>query len=602
MIKYDSMNIYDVINDIYERKILLPAIQRKFVWEKERIEQLFDSMMKEYPIGTFLFWYLKKEATKDYKFYEFHNDYDERDNNNSLITGGYSHPEIIGVLDGQQRLSSIYLGIKGTYTYRKKYSSVDNPEAYQKSELYINLYCLPYRTETKNDIQVINVDFDKEFEFRFLRKDEVKNSQSKLWFKVNNIYRNGQKNQVLGHINKLKEYAKEQDSLEVFIKNENFINQCLHKLDDLIYSDLAITFYKESKQELDEVLDIFIRVNSGGKVLSKTDLLFSTIIATWSDGRTIIEEFIKDINNLGDGFSFDNDFIMRCCLVLLDLQVLFKVKSFNTKNVDKIVNEWSDISSAIRTTVDLLNEFGFNGKLLTSQNAVIIICYHIYKKGKIDDISKENIRKYLLHALLKNIYGGQGDQVISKLREELVNEQKNNEGYKIFTLKSEVFPFENLLTTKLPSNKDLKITEDDINDFLEYKKSSNTFFVLSLLYPYLKYSQKSFHQDHIHPNSKFNVVYYKEKNIPDQNWESWTKIKDTLPNLMMLEGRTNESKGNTDFKIWFEKNYDTPLKISDFKSHNYIPEDEDLDFSNFENFYEERKTILREKLITILKI
>ena len=74
------MRIKDVIESINRRKYLLPAIQREFVWDETQIFRLFDSLMRDYPIGSFLFWNLEKQKIRDFQFYEFVKDYHERDN------------------------------------------------------------------------------------------------------------------------------------------------------------------------------------------------------------------------------------------------------------------------------------------------------------------------------------------------------------------------------------------------------------------------------------------------------------------------------------------------------------------------------------------
>jgi len=89
--------------------------------------------------------------------------------------------------------------------------------------------------------------------------------------------------------------------------------------------------------ELDEVLDIFVRVNSAGTPLAQTDLLFSTIVAQWEDGREAIEAFLYKINAKGNGFAFDTDFIMRACLVLAECPIRLRVASFKAENVKLIV-------------------------------------------------------------------------------------------------------------------------------------------------------------------------------------------------------------------------------------------------------------------------
>ena len=236
--------------------------------------------------------------------------------------------------------------------------------------------------------------------------------------------------------------------------------------------------------------------------MSKTDLLFSTIIATWENGRDEIEAFLKDLNSKGDGFWFNNDFLMRACLVLSDLPVLFKVNSFRSENVELIKANWPKIKEALVTTVNLIFSFGFNGSALTSQNSVIAIAYHFMKEGDGSEESKKSIRKYLLHSLLKNVYGGQGGQVISSFRNAL--RIMPDKELKLFELKNKTFSFSELIELKLPANKSLKISDEDIEEFMSYKKGANAFFVLSLLYPNLRYNEIKFHQDHIHPDSGFS--------------------------------------------------------------------------------------------------
>ena len=70
------ITISDAISNIEERKYLLPAIQRKFVWSAEQIEVLFDSIMRGYPINSFMMWSVTSEEIKNnYKFYEFLKEY-----------------------------------------------------------------------------------------------------------------------------------------------------------------------------------------------------------------------------------------------------------------------------------------------------------------------------------------------------------------------------------------------------------------------------------------------------------------------------------------------------------------------------------------------
>jgi len=109
----------------------------------------------------------------------------------------------------------------------------------------------------------------------------------------------------------------------------------LSKLRNIIHQG-TISFYLEESEELDKVLQIFIRVNSGGTKLSYSDLLLSIATAQWKekDAREAIHDFVDEINVIGDGFKFNKDLILKGCLVLSDLNhVRFKVDNFTKSNM-----------------------------------------------------------------------------------------------------------------------------------------------------------------------------------------------------------------------------------------------------------------------------
>jgi len=136
---YKSKSILQIVKEIEGSKVYLPALQRKFVWGKPQIELLFDSLMRNFPIGTFLFWNLERKVANNYVFYEFLKEYDQRNPYNKRKDGSFLNPEIIGVLDGQQRLSSMYIGLQGTHTEKAPYMRSTNENAYRKTKLFLNL-------------------------------------------------------------------------------------------------------------------------------------------------------------------------------------------------------------------------------------------------------------------------------------------------------------------------------------------------------------------------------------------------------------------------------------------------------------------------------
>src|SRR5699024_8753712 len=98
--------------------------------------------------------------------------------------------------------------------------------------------------------------------------------------------------------------------------------------------------------DYDDVLNIFVRLNSSGTPLSKPDLLFSTMLLDWNGGREVIEKLIKKINNKGDKFNFSKDFIMRTCLVLSGAPVNMKVESFKKEKIEFIRDNFQQISES----------------------------------------------------------------------------------------------------------------------------------------------------------------------------------------------------------------------------------------------------------------
>lgn len=135
---------------------------------------------------------------------------------------------------------------------------------------------------------------------------------------------------------------------------------------------------------------------------------------------------------------------------------------------------------SIEHTVNLLVEYGFSHGLLTSQNSTIIIAYYIFKGGLINGVTKPEIKKYLIHALLNGIYGSSQDQLIGFLRNSFRDSIKDENGKTIYRLKHKCFSFEELLKWDLPSRKSLYVTDIELDNFLTHRKEHHP----SLFSPY----------------------------------------------------------------------------------------------------------------------
>ena len=123
---------------------------------------------------------------------------DERTPNNVRKNSNFLHQEIIGVLDGQQRLSSLYLGLQGSHRERLKYHKSLQDYAYPETFLYLNLLSLPYQEKDSSDGKIIDIERELYFEFKFLtandaRQIERKNEEHEIeyccWFKIGTVLR-----------------------------------------------------------------------------------------------------------------------------------------------------------------------------------------------------------------------------------------------------------------------------------------------------------------------------------------------------------------------------------------------------------------------------
>lgn len=610
--RYEHKSIHEVVTEIEAGKFYLPALQRKFVWDEDRITLLFDSILRGYPINTFLFWFLKKAKADDYVFYKFLDRYDERDPFNKRKDGHFTQNEIIGVLDGQQRLSSIYIGLQGKYITKEKYKHYDNPDAWPERELYINLLNTPYTLDESGDYPQVVIQESENFELRFLEKSQtgsrvdIKRDEERkeYWFKAGELIKWNADTSPSDIFESIRASEQKEEVLDELENQKRFVTKTIENLRDKFIKEQVITYFKTSKEDLEAILNIFVRVNSGAVALSKSDLLFSTIIATWENGREEIEKLQKDLNKKGDGFGFSNDFIMRSLLVLSDLPVLFKVNSFKSENVKLIKQNWEGIRDSLLKAVDVLAEAGLSGWLIPSQNAVIPIAYYIYKEGTLNKEAKSGLIKYLKHAFLKNVYGGQGDAVIAAMRNALRLKDESSGNY---ALRHSVFSFQQFLDhLKLPGDKTLLISDEDLEEFLESKKGPYTFLLLSTIYPHFKYGQVKLHQDHVHPYSRFSNELFDEWGFEYEKKKEWWDKRDMLPNLQLMEGGENQSKNAEPFEDWLSAEFPNEnggaKNKQAYLDRNYIDSALSLKFQDFETFFENRKTKMKSALEQALEL
>ena len=102
----------------------------------------------------------------------------------------------------------------------------------------------------------------------------------------------------------------------------------------------------------------------------------------------------------------------------------------------------------------------------------------------------------------------------------------------------------------------------------------------------------SFHQDHCHPFAGFEKKTIASLGLSEEKISEWQRKRNLLPNLQFLEGSENESKNKTPLKEWVEEG-------NDFQYH---PEGISLELIDFDSFFEERRKLIRSKLIEVFEV
>ncbi|MGC6412906.1 MAG: DUF262 domain-containing protein [Candidatus Puniceispirillaceae bacterium] len=570
--------IAELLDLIGKNELVLPAIQREFVWKTEQIESFLDSLMQGYPTGVFLFWNISEDDKKEFEFYRFHKKYSEKEpHNQDADLWVINKP--IAVLDGQQRLTALSIALRGTYASRTKGAWKKFKENYPERKLYLNLIGDPVDSEFKYD-------------FKFMKPEDVSNNASALWFEcmeILEIKTSGTASETARNMMENQKYSKEDES-----KAQNTLTD----FSNLIHDKKPISYFAVKEKSLDEVLQIFVRTNSGGTPLSHSDLLLSMATAQWNgeNARELIHTFVDNLNNVGGKFSFDKDFVLKSCLVLSDLNVKFNIQNFSKKNIEKIESKWSDISDSIENAVKLVSYFGYTAQNLTSNNAVIPIAYFIHKREMGEKIleaarheqSRKHIKNWLARVLVNGVFGGNPDSVYPKMR-NIINESTGD------------YPLEQIISAYKGERRSIHFSEENIEGLLKRKYGQEAFSVLTLLYPDLNYSQL-FHQDHIHPKSAFTVSKLKKLGLSAEDIKTFQEKGDSLANLMLLSSTTNQEKNKKAFEDWVNERYPEEDKRHKFFESHYIDSDQSLAFKDFLSFIENREKKIQRELKKVLDI
>lgn len=571
--------ILDRLNTQY----FLPAIQRHYVWKPSQIILLFDSIMRGYPISSFLFWELTSENRDKWEVYKFAEEANSEGTNHQKLQAAFGLQNVTLVLDGQQRLTSILIGLKGSYRIRSKYKWANNPGAFPNFRLYLDMFEDP--TPRDDDHEFTGKPY---YGFHFF-DNEPENSVDHHWFRVGRILDCQDDNAFY----KMKDDEEEKFLAETTKSHENLFERNFTKLYQAIWKESAISYYVERDQDYDRVLDIFIRANEAGTELNKAQILMAMFTSKWKgNAKGKIEVFINHLNEqLDRKNSLDLELVMRTCLVLSDLPVRYRINNFTNQAIAAIETNWDKIRIAIEQTVRLTNSFGIDRSNLTSRNALIPLIYFIYHHPDVSFLGSTPyetknallMRHWLIMSLLNNIFGRSSEQVLTNTRKILNGHKEELD-----------FPFKALTAELSRMNYSLYLDENSINRYLS-TTYPNAFLQLTLLYDDYLWGVLPHEKDHIFPQALFSKENHIFNSLNSEQQTRYLSLRDRIGNLELLIEKENREKQATPFEIWIKS------RDKDFHTRHLIPTDDDLlKFENFESFIHERELLITSRLKKVI--
>jgi len=556
----DSISIYEALQNIKNGKYVMPAFQRQYVWNMEQIEKLWDSILLDYPIATFLFWHVDDDnVTWDTYFCNFLSEvtFDSRKQADS-VNYELSNIDVkitnTAVLDGQQRLTSLFLSLLGQAFIRQKHARRKNGGGIV-TKLLIEL--------NKNKLTVDEEEYNsKKYDIKF---SEKVGKLSPTQFEIKCILDPKFQDETT-------RYKAIEDAIaNVPADSKEYARGILNKLYIKIFVDKLIRFTEIHDMKQDDALEMFVRFNSGGKALKKSEITMSILEAYWPSAKTEFGRLLVD-----SYAGFGSDFIIRSALMLYgDV-----VKSNISKQIaEELKNNWSEFKRALKNLEAVLKGMKIEVRRFSSSwNVLLPILYFIYYNPDYEN-NLDGIRAYLIRAILFTYFQSGTTGKLQQMKSRI-----NENDYEI-------------TVDMLNQMNDLRVTDGKIEDILNTEKGSRVAGE-ALYYLSLDWINKNFkyEQDHLHPFDRFDGS--KPISVSMEEWRRWRGNRNRLANLHLLEGRSNGSKNDMRLVDYYNDMNDE--QKAEFCKQSFIPQGISLELENFGEFYEKRKAILAEKLSGLL--
>lgn len=364
------MEIKNILNGVKDLSMVVPEFQREYVWSLDDAKQLIVSLLKNYPTGSLLVWQARAEDIPEIK-------------NNAVDRTKLGSVQVI--LDGQQRITTLYLLIRGEIPpYYKKEDLLNDPR-----HLYFNL---------------------QTGEFQYYMKKKMEGNP--LWQSVTDCF-DLTKVDAVG----IAQLVKNSDENIDFASLITVINNNLNKLRLIENTDYPIQTVP-SNARIDESIDVFDRVNSKGTKLTEAELVLTHITGKWPYARRVMKEKMESLKKAG--FDLNLDLMSRFMVVALTDSALYEKNAkldYNIFNEANYKLAWDKVSKAIDYLIPILKQDGLisSSNDMNTLNVLVPMIAFLLKNGiSFTQEKKFGYIYWMYLALIWGRYSGQTDQRLDK--------------------------------------------------------------------------------------------------------------------------------------------------------------------------------------------
>jgi len=546
-----------LLNQIANDEVVLPAIQRDFVWSEGQTQTLLDSIMRGYPIGIAMLW----ETYNDIQYRKFQREF--RHGTIPTFMENTSGRRLRVVLDGQQRLQSLFIALHGQLDGRTMYFDVLSGQRWDSSEAerYLFEYSTRVPIEERNGQSADDA----------TSRGEQDDDETPEWLvSVQELFRmppGGRRDLVKKLRSDLRLTDEEIGLLEenldsfsaVFTRDENILK--VSTIDENLPSDSP---YRKTETD---VLEIFVRINREGTSLSRSDLIFSMLKLNWKESAEGLPEFVDAINQ-GNSFDLNTDFVIRCLFAVSGLGGKLNIDLLRSQtNVDKMRSNFALCSDAIRATVDFVqNECKCqSSRLLGSSTTLVPIVAYMsgLPRHEVPNDQVDRLRTSIYMFGLAQPFSRYGESRVGNfVRSVLDTRPAGDHGFPLEAAIERVRAWEGIRS---------------IEDLAESNHDLTLHLVQGLSGARVQYSRNAPEVDHIFPRSELRKQGKHDEDIDD------------LANFWILAQGKNRNKSNRRPKDYFSD-------VSETQLNKALIDRSMLDYRRFRKFILQRREAILSEL------